>query len=338
MHREDFLYGCHSAVQKAVRRGDLNLMKTAFEGMWPEAQHRNWLKWRASILVEEDVWWMLGEAMKFFKSVKKAEDEKLEWRRFLYKLAVCQKNQDTAGLYFTALNWPPDEDEHPELKEMRFWLGVAGDDPAAAAVELFDEMKADGRSEYELAAAGLMKSRMYQGGMVSDKWCCLAAMVLIKCRGLVEEDCLAKMEEGARRHLSKHGSDKPRTIELPWWTLDSHTAIGKFALAVFMKRLGPKFKGMDKDKFDWIWFMMESAQIPDDQVDYVKLTKKIEPTPFQSIWWPELVKDMIRYGEWTPKQVAAIWRKNMREEIKNIVRWCANKREEEARKKAAAKS
>lgn len=329
MNELDFLYGCHSGVQKAIRRGDLNLAKTCFDAMWPDSKHRNWLKWRMTVLVEEDVWQMIGEYAQFLKEVKLLKgDEKAEeqaWRRFLYELVVVPKSKDTEGLLYVAMKTKAKEDEHEELSSIRYWLNIDGD-PAHVVEDLYDELKKKRRlSSYENDALKVLKSRVYQGGMMGDRQACLACMILVVSRRLNEKEIKKQIGWGVKRwnRLSKH--KKPRTINLPWYVFDMHTAIGKFALSVFMKK--SKYPGLDRGKFDDIWFDLESAWIPEDLYREAKYTTgKVSAT--ESMWWPILMDIELRFGGYKPEGVRHLWKSEMKKKIKNIVLWCAQKRSE----------
>jgi hypothetical protein len=74
MKREDELFGARSGIQKAIRRGDIDLAKTCFDLLWSEKSHQTWLKWRITVLVNEESWWLIGELSDFL-SLKTAEEK-----------------------------------------------------------------------------------------------------------------------------------------------------------------------------------------------------------------------------------------------------------------------
>jgi hypothetical protein len=124
MNDADFTYGCRSAIQKGIRRGDLDLVHTCFEELWAEKSQRNWLMWRATTLVMEEAWQMIGEYGELLASGSKEEND---WRKFLYRLCFATKSKDAMGLMFLvnrehkALT----EMAHPEMEEMVLWYNLA---------------------------------------------------------------------------------------------------------------------------------------------------------------------------------------------------------------------
>lgn len=87
----DFLYGCRSGIQKAIRRGDLPLAKQCFDALWANKAQRAWLKWRTVAIVQEECSYYLGELAEFLE--KKSDDER-EWRRIFYEVTLTLKNKD----------------------------------------------------------------------------------------------------------------------------------------------------------------------------------------------------------------------------------------------------
>jgi hypothetical protein len=53
MDKWGFISGCRSGIQKAVRRGDLDLAKTCFDVLWNSREERSWFKWRLPVIVAE---------------------------------------------------------------------------------------------------------------------------------------------------------------------------------------------------------------------------------------------------------------------------------------------
>jgi len=321
LNEKDFLYGCHSGIQKAIRRSDLDLAKTCFDAMWQEKEHRNWLKWRTTILAEEDCWQMLGELAIFYSS--KPGDDEVAWRRMLYQLALVDKSKDTESLMFLA-QMPAHEteiEEHPEMKDMRAWLARIGkDDPSSVAEELW-EYANDGLSDYEKAAARLLKSRLYQGGMLADRLACLGGVLLIKHRGLKLEEIRSHMTDASSRYLTEVGR-KPKTVNLPWDVFDMHTQVGMVASSVFMKRYAERYPGLDKQTFENAWFYFESAWNKYDRLTALKE----KPSCFESMWWPILIKKTIVFSDLKPKQVKKLWDTEMSDVMKKLVEWAIEKR------------
>jgi len=328
MNEQDLLYGSHSAIQKAVRRSDLNLAKTAFDAMWAEKEHRNWLKWRTTILAEEDCWQMLGEVAKFY-STKPGDDEKA-WRRMIYTLCLVDKSKDPeplstlAGIHLDNKSLK-EQAKHPEMKVMlQFLKKMKPGDPSSITDELMKWCEGYRElSPYELKAVRLAKSRVNQGGMLADRVACLGAMILITMRGLDEEKITEHVQMAIRERLT----EKPKTIPLPWYVFDTHTQVGQMALGVFMKRYAGKYHAkMTRTIVDNIWFFHESAV--HEFVNLMPFDKDAKPTCFDSIWWVPLIKVWTAFGDQTPKQAKEHWQNGIRSEIEKLVIWALEKRDQ----------
>lgn len=326
MDEVNFRYGCQSAIQKAIRRSDLDLAKTTFDFLWSIKDARTWLQWRTTILVEEDCWQMIGELAKFYAS--KPKNDEAAWRKLLYSLVLVDKSKDTEALWDLATRFKHlPSSLHPELEEMRFWLAkVKGDDPASIAEDVFKSAEAAGLTEYELNACRTFRSRVYQGGMLADRFSCLAGIVLIKKRRLKEEEVAAHVQEATKRYFLAGGKKPISRNALPWWSLDMHTQIGKMASSAFMKRIAPKYQGLDKLKFEDVWFMLESAEMKHSRLSKLKES----PSCFESMWWPIYLKEVITFGGRSVKEVGELWQKEMRGEVQKLVEWAVKKKAQEA--------
>jgi len=300
MRSDDLIYGCHSALQKAIRRGDLNLARTAFDVMWAEKEHRNWMKWRLSILVIEEAWYFTGELAQFLKLKSDTEED---WRKFIYRLCLIPKNKDADALWGLS---SIAVERTPLLDEVARWKERIGDgDPSLIADELF-EWLVDGEklTDYEKDAIRVAKRRVGMGGMLGDKQQCIVAMILIAQHGLQQERVKKAEVEGLKRW--KGG--KPKTVNLPWYVFDFHTALGKMARSIFLKRKAKDFGNIDEDGFSKIWFHLESGFVPKDLI--------AESQAFWPAW---------REAELTGLPVK-LWEKGMKKEIQSIVNWCIERR------------
>jgi hypothetical protein len=114
-------------------------------------------------------------------------------------------------------------------------------------------------------------------------------MILIFNRGLDKKLVQLKMKEDQKEFLVKK-TGKPKRIKLPWFIFDMHTAKGKWAWNIFMKRNhGTK---IDKDNIKFLWFHLESGTIPLDKINY-KMKIEDKPLPTDTIWWQQLMREII---------------------------------------------
>lgn len=319
MRADDLIYGCHSAIQKAIRRGDLDLAYTAFNTLWSETKHRNWLRWRMTVLVVEEAWYLSGELAKFYKSVSK-DDEK-GWKKFIYLLTMVPKAKD-AGV----LRYAEKDVDHTEAKEMRYWMEYPIDE---AADSLFQQMKDEhfGKlTQYELKGASVLRARAKMGGMYDDRVACIAAMVLIGTRRMRKPKVEKVIDETTRQRL-KIFNRKPRTVELGWYCFDMHTVVGKMALSISIKK--NKNYGLAKNDLSNVWFCLESAKVTKNLLQVARLTEK--PSFLDNMWWPLYVKNTLSIGGQGAKATKELWDSKIRGEVEELVNWCLEKREGDER-------
>lgn len=327
---DDYTYGCRSAIQKSIRRGDLDLCKTAFDELWRHKEQRTWLKWRLPILVEEEAWHMAGELSKMT-----TDPTEKELRRFIYRLCICTKNKDSHGLLILGYNHgqsayplPPSLEGHTEYETIK-WLTsrTKGNDPAVLVPFVIDRCrKVAGRelSEYELAGIQTLADRVPKGGMLGDRHGCLTSMLLIAHRGINEKEIVSDVDQRASEWRDEH-KRKPRKVDLPWYVFDMHTQAGKIALGIFMRNHAKKkWPDLDKDRFSKIWFSFSSGKMSRKITNYIDVTSA--PTCFDTMWWIPFLRGYSRLAGHTAKEVSNVWRLSMESEIESCVNWILNKR------------
>jgi hypothetical protein len=329
MNEDDYIQGCYSGIQKAIRRGDLNLAYTCFESLWSEKEHRNWLKWRMTSIIQEDAYPLVGWLADTYPKLKGTDEvqEKRGWKKLVYLVTLAPKQKDGSGLKWVSLNTKRKKDEHPELKMARKWLAPfnkEGGDPAKVAADLFDHLVNDfpeDFSEYEKGALTLLKARAERGGMLSDRQCSIATMILIASRGLDKEDVQTVMRKSIEP-FEKSGM-KPLTVNLPWYTFDVHTVAGKMATTALSRRF---LKGYEKSDVEGLWFFAESAYTPKELAGFSKL--KAAPTPWDCMWWPIAMKERLACGGKTAKEHLSLWRTKWSKHAEELVNWALEKRAE----------
>jgi hypothetical protein len=324
--REDMLYGARSGIQKAIRRGDLNLAKTCFDLLWSDDKQRDWLKWRIGILSIEDVFCMVGETGMAHKLKKSYYESETKMRRLVYSLCLAPKNKDAGGLWCVSKAKDVEYD-HPEyaLGEHVFNLSKTSIDAAARTIyaEMVEAIK-DDMTPYELAALDAMKWRAMAGGMLGDRLMCLYSMPILACRRLNEEQVKDAVSDGAKKWRQKSGLKKPITVDLPWDAFDMHTYVGKVALGNFMKKKADKF-GVVKHEVTSMWFQLQSAQLAPYLTTYRKIEGS-EPTVFENIWRIEDVRLALTTRSHQPAYYKNLWEESIRDELKGFILWLLKQR------------
>lgn len=341
MLTDDFLYGCHSGIQKAIRRCNLDLTKTCFDAMWADKKHRSWMQWRVLAIVQEDVFPLVGELPEFFGRVRALDKEspefEEEWRKMYYRITVAPKQKDAASLLFAGKASKPEGATHPEMKSWKHWHNLMqkeGGTPDKVAEPLYEAIVKDERfgprTAYEIAALGMLRKRTGMGGMLGDRQCSLVAMLLIAHRGLDQAEVLRGEKRGIATHLQVYGRRKPRTVNLPWYSFDMHTVAGKMAMSAYGKR---NKHGLEHGDIGSMWFMLESNFTPMNRISYGKIMD--EPGPWDCIWHAPLLKLKLSIQGMSPKETKALWETSCREEVRDLVVWALEKRGD---KPVAAKS
>jgi len=315
MKEDNLLYGAHSGIQKAVRRGDLDLAKTCFELLWGEKKHRDWLRWRVSSIVLEEAWFMAYELPELYSEKEDAN----KWLSFFYGLCLVKKCKDAGAIW----NFPV-AIEHEEL------LAVAGakekfgiEENKYDFVEMSDFLSSVVKGSRELSdveskALAAIKGRARMGGMLSDRIMSLASLILLASRSINVGDIEDLKESGLRRWVSVNGMRKPRTVNLPWYVFDMHTRVGMWAENIVMKRYSEEFSLSSKAQLDSMWFFFESAFVPDSLIEVGEPKHLMSWNQF---WWDKMVEVEI-------KGFPKVWNSGLAKAVENVVNWCIKKMEE----------
>ena len=308
MTKQDLLYACRSGIQKAIRRGDLDLGRTCLAISFNELKDYNWLQWRLPAIVQEEAVHMLGETAEFLAG--QPEDEK-EWRKFLYTLILTPKNPDASALlrFYMA----EATSDHPEFQAAQEYLSRAADPEADLRTIALDigtdylAARPDGDfSLYEARAIDLLVARTVAGGKEFDRRNILTSLILIAARGM-PKDKVRKLQKQALDPYLASGK-KPQMIELPWYVFDMHTSIGLEALGMVGRKWAQKVPFADYDFIKMLWFTMESGLIPPAQAHYVDF--KEGPTIFESIWQIQAIRARLSVIEGkTPQDLVKLWKK-----------------------------
>jgi len=333
MTDNDLIYGARSGIQKAIRRGDLDLCKTSFDLIWPEKEHRNWLKWRTPVLIGEEAFHFAGEAAQLIK--EKSNDEEA-WRKLLYRLTLIRKNKDAGGLEFLGrMEKIPGEENFSrqhlwELRQMRAAYAM-GDDPGTAATALFKEFTEKNIiTSYWLAGMEVLRNRVFAGGMLGDRWMLVASLILMASRPCSKKKITSEEKWGIKRWVTSAGKRKPRMMDLPWYVFDMHTQAGKIVLSAFAKHYQEQFKFASTRGVEVVWFHMESGLIPDDFQVPVDVDEETVGC-VQSSWWPLATETALRLhlSKWASVDDfrTAGW-PLMQEKLESLVQWALERRAE----------
>lgn len=334
MSDNDRLFGARSGIQKGIRRGDLDLVKTCFDILWNTKTQRNWLKWRLTVLVFEECWPMLGKLCEFYDTKPK---EETEYRRFIYQLTLATKSKDAEYQilinapvdFFTAEQW-----RHYELQNVKLLHDqIEDNDPATVVDSLFEETTVNSPrgkiSDYEKNAIRLLRKRVGMGGMLGDRMSCLSTMMLISFRGLDKKRTEADIKNGAKKWYKRVGQARqPRTVPMPWYAFDMHTQAGKIGGRIFEKHKLRKYSGMDAAKFYSIWFFCESGKMEPSLINWkIKGFDSMSTLdPYDTAWWIPLMKYSLSYGKHSAREVKNTWDTTMCNEVSGGVEWILEKR------------
>lgn len=323
------IYGARSGIQKAIRRGEPTLAKTCFDILWDVPAHKKWLLWRLPVLVFEDCWTMAGELAEVQQSVRSLSDsdKKKEWLKFLIRLTIANKNQDASHLWYLALHGGMDFD-HKEYGLMESLAEKAGRSkpdkiPYFVVMDFLKNETGIELGEYEEAACKTIDARRTSGGMVSDQWNALAAILLVHTRRLPKEEILQMLDKQKQVYKDEKIG---KLSALPIYCFDMHTRPGMLAKRVFLKNHKTKLM-FDEDHLDTLWFQAESAMIGTRvKPPHFVLSKNSRPSWKESMWEESKLESLARWYGVSISEMLKHWEQN-RQKMFDIVEWAIKKQE-----------
>lgn len=216
---------CRSLLQKAVRRGDVELATKVARHL-VDAGQESWLKGRAYVIAFEECWPIFGSLPPAYG-----------WMELLIQVAKSVKYKDAAGLGSIAYALSQGDNSCPLTEAEEHAARVV----ACAQVRLADfwawaRRETAGGPAHEVVLAA--KSSYHYAGWPWDKTIILAAAFLAATEGVPEV---------------RESTHPP--IPCPLWVgIDKHTEAGREALRRTAKRLGIPYK-----KIALLSFYMEGA-------------------------------------------------------------------------------
>jgi hypothetical protein len=218
--KED-LSGYKSAIQKALRRGNLPLLKLSFSKLW-ETEPK-WILWRLPILAAEESFLYTGIAGQLSWPEPSREDL---WR-LLCNVATHPKNKEAEGLNILADKCEKLKENPKKLikdpermaifngwMEIRKKVGLLETDP-----EAFWGLFSYGDNEFAGEIVRTARRRSKFGGMSGDKMLLFVAAYLA---------CSTKVEPIELEEVPKE-EEVEAAEEIPSYCWDMHTSIGKIA-------------------------------------------------------------------------------------------------------------
>jgi hypothetical protein len=192
----DLDYGCRSLLQKAVRRGQVELVRRVAWHLWQEG-FQEWLRTRTAVILAEECWPLLG-----LMEPKAEIGEILDW---LTQATMAVKEKDAGALEGLA-GWVESGEE------------VTLSAPSRATV---DEFRAkSGAGFWEWALQNAQNEEQAKGVVAAEK---------LSHRGeggLAQAAAWLGLQQGVPEVVAA-----PERLALPLWVgLDKHTGQGKRAL------------------------------------------------------------------------------------------------------------
>lgn len=228
--KED-LSGYKSAIQKALRRGSLPLLKLSFSKLM-EVEPK-WITWRLPILAAEESWKYMGIAGKYAFG---AESTRENIWKLLANIALHPKNKEAEGLnIFGDKITKHNEDPNVLIKdpkrmaifngwmEIRKKLDLIETDP-----ETFWNWFQYGDNEFAGEIVRTARRRSKFGGMSGDKMLLFVAAYLA---------CVTKVEPIVLDEVPAEEEIEPAK-EIPTYCYDMHSGPGKIVYYQMKKILG----------------------------------------------------------------------------------------------------
>jgi len=332
MLNNDFRWGCRSGIQKAIRRGDLDLANTCFNTLWRSKEDRHWLFWRSVILVTEEAWQLIGELSEL---ILLGSQDEAAWRGMIYKTVAATKSKDAEALLKLYLaNGNETKIAHSEYELLLELLNHSIEYDRESISDYIGKIRE--LSEYEQKAFDLLASRAMYGGQPGDRRRCIVTILLLALRGITKDLIDEDIRKGLKLWRERVGETRnPVTVNLPWYVFDLHTKPGLLAYRVFVKKYLSKYKGMSERDFKRIWFHAESAHIPNRLLECTFMDDGL--TALQSRWWMPWLATALSYNSNLMSDTILLWRKEIRSEVQRTVSWIIRKRDYDEKEKGRAK-
>ena len=280
-----------SAIQKAIRRGDLSLLKKCFSKLWEEDS--SWLKWRLPVLACEEIWPFTGIAVEM--AMDKEIGREQIWK-LLANLTLKPKNKEAEGiaellfLYktrgFDAEKFIEDEAKLRMFKEIlklkeneKLWKENK---------EEYWKLYSEPLNEASKNFFNQIKRRINYAGP-SDMFVVAAYFSTIY-----------ELEEVVLDEVTGEEEVEP-AVQIPWYCYDMHTSVGKQVYYQLKKAYGEE---MGEYLGNELWWFEESAvcdRLVEDsywwwknrEIWYRKRGKTVEQAEKDwEIWGPE-IKDRV---------------------------------------------
>jgi len=269
-----------SAVQKAIRRGDLGVLRWSLDRVWRRPEGRAWLCRRLPILAGEELWshvgWAgytgrIGQALVKRPGAEQAARVVLEGAAAA--LAAAVKNKDAEGLQ-TLARWGEDlpasvgaltaalqAGQALRVAVITFALLGQGGDPWTV---LLGWAATHGTTESVLVVEEA-RARYGRGALEDDQRLFVGAAVLA-----------ALYPEQVATHIELHPVEA-FAVPPDWVVADMHTDLGRRALSRVAKA-----RNIPRETLSTLWFYMESARLDRERTDG---------------WWPTAVETILqRHG------------------------------------------
>lgn len=207
-----------NGITIGVRRGDLDLVKTCFDALWPSS----WLLWRIPQLIIDDMWYLIGEGARLLDRVQTfAQDKQQAYiRSIYYKLAVAVKCRDPRSIVQLYSEVPIKLDHYrvdQEYQAGAYWLKQADQTSMSdAANMLLNDLSGrhTGLSDYEKGIAAYLAKKASEPGDYVERGACLTSMILLERRRIDQEKIKSFLDTRLAEYKATNGP-KPKTIKLP---------------------------------------------------------------------------------------------------------------------------
>lgn len=280
-----------SAVQKAIRRGDLGLLRWALDRVWRREEGRAWLCRRLPILAAEEAWPSLGWAgytARLGQSLLQQPEGKATAQALLEgtfgTLATSAKDKDAGGIA-TLTRWEVGVETSPtalvralEAKNpvrataIAFTLAVQKADPWQMLVH----WAAQHGTMEAVQVIWEAKARYGGGALPGDLPLFVSSAVLA-----------ALTPEPIPTRVLFHSVEAPPAPP-PWGVVDMHVDDGRRVLA-----LVARLHHLPQEVLSGLWFCLESARVDQETTEG---------------WWPQSIeREMQRLGYPSVEAAREVW-------------------------------
>lgn len=309
-------------LQIAVRRSNLNLLKTCFLKLWKTREGRDVLLEGLPLITAEDAWPYLPLWAKMTLSSRGEEPDKLApiIMRFLRDVAVNLKSQDAYWLHRLCLKVPVTFSQHPEFRKM--WMIANTKQSPSFSEELTSKVEAAlawVHFPQSKEVAVLMRDTLMRGMPVSKAW--ITLQLIASRRAPVQ----AEFDSDVKRRLVELADkieQNPKVLpDLPWYAWTPGSGVYEKATLMMSKYYHKAHTWFPRDLISTTNLMVMEHTLCKWQMDMPEPNRLDDWNWYHCVWRQTAMRKIIPYAGISLEALMKKWTKDGRRLAKEAFVW-----------------